>query len=388
MSQLAQLPYHGLIPFHLCTEKLSDIKKNVEKLQRQGDLITLVDVGNYNEIAKRYRTMTTLKKELKAHDLQLDETPLREFATRTLDSLYAAAESEINRDPAQPGYLEWTSLRKLTAIWPTLRTAFPDSVDKGKNSIKNLATSKVNHIVDRVKQEVIVRGREMMTKDAEEFIANMLIKGQAIATEMDCPDHFKKGIQDALEKGIDDQGRYIIGTSLEIMTHRGGDAAIYAQAIIDTFPAFKNFNRKLFNAKAMGVGFDRALTLLRCEPASAHVNVLDCCYRSYDAVYSAEVNEIVKSLQEYQIERTKGRIMELATELQPLMQQPEISLMQQPEKFGQLLGFVCAAWTYLSCNTGGMYNGGEKSSVLQPHATQVTASIFILIRSPLTHFRD
>jgi hypothetical protein len=99
------------------------------------------------------------------------------------------------------------------------------------------------------------------------------------------------------------------------------------------------------------------------------------------------VNEIVKSLQEYQIERTKGRITELATELQPLMQQPEISLMQQPEKFGQLLGFVCAAWTYLSCNTGGMYNGGEKSSVLQPHATQVTASIFILIRSPLTHFR-
>ena len=370
------------------TDKLLDIKTNIDKLQRQGDLITLVEARSYNEIAKRYRTITLLKKELTAHDLQLDETPLREFATRTLDSLYASAESEINKDPSQPGYLELTSLQSLTAIWPTLRTAFPDSVDKGKNSIKNLATSKVNQIVDRVQQEVIVMGRDMMTKNAEEFIASMLIKGQAIATEMDCPDHFKKGIQEALEKGIDDQGRYIIGTSLEIMTHRGGDAAIYAQAIIDTFPAFKNFNRKLFNAKAMGVGFDRALTLLRCKPASTHINVLDRCYRSYDAIYSAELNEIVKSLQEYQIERTKGRVTELATELQPLMEQSEISLMHQPEKFGQLLGFVCAAWTYLSCKTGGMYNGEEKSSVLQPHATQVTASISILILSPLNHFRN
>jgi hypothetical protein len=355
----------------MCTEKLSDIKKNVEKLQRQGDLITLVAAGSYNEIAKRYRTMTLLKKELAAHDLQLDETPLREFATRTLDILYADAVSEINRDPAQSGYLELTSLRKLTAIWPTLRTAFPDNVGNGQTDIKNFATSKFIQIVDRVKQEVIVMGREMMTKGSEELIASMLVKGQAIATELHCLDSFQKGIQEALENGLNDQGRYIIGTSLESMTHCGGDAAEYAQAIIDTFSAFKNFNIQLFNKKASVVSFDliEEKSLLRCEPVPAQHDVLVCSYRSYEATYSREVNKIVKSLKTYQIQHTKEIITKLATQLQPFANSP----MQQPESFGQLLGLVCAAWTYLSCK--GMHNGEEKTSVKQPHATQVICLI-------------
>jgi hypothetical protein len=366
----------------MCAEKLADIKKNVEKLQRQGDLITLVAAGNYNEIAKRYRTMTTLKKELKEHNIQLDETLVRDFATSTLQSLYAAAESEINRDPAQTGYLELKSLRKLTAIWPTLRTAFPGTVDKGQTDIKNLATTKFIQIVDRVKQEVIAMGREMMTRGSEELIASMLVKGQAIATELHCLDNFQKGIQEALEKNLNDQGRYIIGTSLESMTHRGGDAAEYAQAIIDTFSAFKNFNIQLFNKKASVVSFDliEKKSLLRCEPAPAGHDVLVRSYRSYEATYSREVNEIVKSLKTYQIQQTKEIISKLATQLQPFAN----SLMQQPDRFGQLLGLVCAAWTYLSCK--GMTNGEEKTSVKQPHATQVTASFFILILSPLTHF--
>jgi hypothetical protein len=353
----------------MCTEKLTDIKTNVDKLHDQGDLITLVAAGNYNEIAKRYRTMTTLKKELKEHDLQLDEMPLNKFATSTLKSLYADAESEINRDPAQPGYLESKSLRKLTAIWPTLLTAFPGTVGISQTDIKNLATTKFIQIVDRVKQEVIAMGREMMTRGSEELIARMLVKGQAIATELHCLDNFQKGIQEALETSLNDQGRYIIGTSLESMTHRGGDAAEYAQTIIDTFWAFKNFNIQLFNKKASVVSFDliEKKSLLRCEPAPARHDVLVCSYRSYEATYSREVNKIVNSLKTYQIQQTKDIISKLATQLKPCAN----SLMQQPDSFGQLLGLVCAAWTYLSCK--GMTNGEEKTSVKQPHATQVTA---------------
>jgi hypothetical protein len=269
---------------------------------------------------------------------------------------------------------------------PTLRTAFPENIDDMEARLKNMAASHLRATVERVKQDVVALGKEMITKEAQERIARMLVKGHAIATELRCMSAFQKGIQKVLEKGLNDEGRYIIGISLESMAaghgrlgdEKGGDEATeIARAIIDSFPAFKNFNVKLFNAKASGVTFEHALSRLQCVPVSPDPKksgTLQQAFAHYSATYSAEVNKIVKSLQTYPVEQTKERIVALATQLRP----HATALSKHAEQFGELLGLVCAAWTYLSCSEGGKYSGAEKSSVLQPHATQILGILRLL----------
>jgi hypothetical protein len=79
---------------YLYRDKLADIKTKVDKLQSEGELLTLAEARNFNEIAKRYRTLKNLREKLAAHVL-LDEAPLRTFTIRHLDRLYDTAEQEI-----------------------------------------------------------------------------------------------------------------------------------------------------------------------------------------------------------------------------------------------------------------------------------------------------
>ena len=369
---------------HIYRGKLGDIKAKVNKMQSEGDLMTLVQARNFNEIVKRYRTLKLLREKLVAH-LALDETALRDFTVKHLDGLVRQAEDEVHADVGDGDYLRCKALRSLTAIWPTLRTAFPGTVKECEERIKGLAGHEVAQTVVRVKQDVVAMGKDMMTKEAQERIARMLVKGYSIAIELQLLPAFQKEIQKVLDKGLNDEGRYIIGMSLEGMAagvqagadggmagaKTGDEAAEIARAIIDSFPAFKNFNIKLFNAKAAGVTFDRALSVLRCFPArrktSAAADPLRLAFKRYDATYSAEVNAIVRSLTHYPMQEKKQRIADLSAELRPFA----ANLSQQPELLGELLGLVCASWTYLSCSEGGRYSGAEKSSVLQPHHTQI-----------------
>jgi hypothetical protein len=41
----------------VCTDKVRDIRTKVEKLQSEGELLTLIEARNFNEIVKRYRTL-------------------------------------------------------------------------------------------------------------------------------------------------------------------------------------------------------------------------------------------------------------------------------------------------------------------------------------------
>ena len=369
---------------HIYRGKLGDIKAKVNKMQSEGDLMTLVQARNFNEIVKRYRTLKLLREKLVAH-LALDETALRDFTVKHLDGLVRQAENEIHADVGDGDYLSCKALRSVTAIWPTLRTAFPGTVKECEERIKRLAGHEVAQTVVRVKQDVVAMGKDMMTKEAQERIARMLIKGYSIAIELQLLPAFQKEIQKVLDRGLNDEGRYIIGMSLEGMAagvqagadggmagaKTGDEAAEIARAIIDSFPAFKNFNIKLFNTKAAGVTFERALSVLRCYPArrktSAAADPLRLAFKRYDATYSAEVNAIVRSLTHYPMQEKKERIADLSAQLRPFA----ANLSQQPELLGELLGLVCASWTYLSCSEGGRYSGAEKSSVLQPHHTQI-----------------
>jgi hypothetical protein len=335
-----------------------------------------------------------MKVQLKEH-VSLDVKNLREFTINMRDILIKDAASEIHADPKHASDLEFTSLRALQAIRPTLRTAFPGDFNDG---IEDLAFKEINQTVERVKQEVNAMGKKMMTRDVQLHIARRLVKGHVIATELQRLPAFLEEIKKVLDKGLNDEGCYIIGMSLERMAegsngesgaggggcYRGDQAAKIARAIIDSFLAFKNFNVKIFNAKAGGVSFEQALALLRCEPErkkiSAANDTLQLAFGKYYTTYSAEVNKLVKSLETYKsqhIHCTKERIAVLAAQLRPYATR----LAQDPQKFGELLGLVCASWTFLSCSEGGRYSGEEKSSVLQPHATQVPSLAFVTARA-------
>jgi hypothetical protein len=145
-------------------------------------------------------------------------------------------------------------LRKISAIFPTLKNAFPAEVHTMKKEFENLSMETIKKTEERLKS---LKGlaEEDLTQEVKKIV-EMLVKGYAIATELTIEPVFQRGIQKVLEEDVKDGICYEIGLSLAAMVQSqsgsfGGKEV--ARAIIDKFPAFKSFNIQLFNKKANAV---------------------------------------------------------------------------------------------------------------------------------------
>jgi len=115
---------------------------------------------------------------------------------------------------------------------------------------------------------------------------------------------------------------------------------------------------------------------MRCEPVQVpkdkFENLLKVVHDKYKETYDAEVREIIRkaspSSDEERIKSNnaqedsyKKHILDDATELRDhtFTSQGGLQLSKQPEKFGKLLGLVCAAWTYLDCKDWTAIEGEE-----------------------------
>jgi hypothetical protein len=232
------------------------IKMKIDKYQSKVELEKLFKMQNFNEIAKRNRTVKKLKQTLASHLPELDEKIVHANSQPLIKFLFDEAHQEIKREPSDPQYLDCTCLRKLTACLPIIRESFGGEADSLDKNLREGVTATLEQNVLRVKQEVESIGRAMMTASSQRFIANMLVKGYSIATELSMQSGFQDRINVVLASGLDDEGLYVIGDSLSTMS-KGGDvtkaAAEIAQTIIDHFPQFQDFNTKLFNIKAQSV---------------------------------------------------------------------------------------------------------------------------------------
>ena len=101
----------------------------------------------------------------------MDESPLHDFTLKHVVKLCKETEQEINRgDPAEACYLHCSALRKLTAVWTTLRTAFGDDITRMECNIKCMGNASVFNTVKRVKDAVKAMGRAGMNMEAEGHI--------------------------------------------------------------------------------------------------------------------------------------------------------------------------------------------------------------------------
>jgi len=66
--------------------------------------------------------------------------------------------------------LHCSALRKLTAVWTTLRTAFGDDITRMECNIKCMGNAAVFNTVKRVKDAVKAMGRAGMNMEAEGHI--------------------------------------------------------------------------------------------------------------------------------------------------------------------------------------------------------------------------
>jgi len=232
-------------------EVLLEIKNKIDQLQDEGILSTYVRAGQFHTIVTNYHTLGQLRDKLASH-IKFDATPMRDRAFKALGDLKEAATKEIHKDP-DPNNLECSSLRKLSAIFPTLKNAFPAEVDTMKEEFEKLSMETIKKTEERLKSLNRVDDEDL-TPEVKQ-IGEMLIKGYAIATEMTLEPVFQRGIQKVLEEDVKDEICYKIGTFLAAMVRQGGSEGgkEMARAVIDKFPAFKSFNIQLFNKKANAV---------------------------------------------------------------------------------------------------------------------------------------
>jgi len=169
-------------------------------------------------------------------------------------------EAKATKEIKDEDDLVCTLLGEFLDIWPEWQKVYPQAdVEDFQKNIKETSKKLLENIVDQVKEKLETPDTKMVQTD-HAFIAQKLVKGYAIASiiqavksDQDWMPSYKKRIQSTLatkpggaRKAADDRACYIIGESLTPMALESP----YAQAILHSFPAFKNFSISLFNKKA------------------------------------------------------------------------------------------------------------------------------------------
>jgi hypothetical protein len=110
------------------------------------------------------------------------------------------------------------------------------------------------------------------------------------------------------------------------------------------------------------------------KPQNHKIEVMQRVFKQYNSTYDVESRKLAESVTQYPIDEIKERIKKSASDLcqQAVISPPitfddikrdggaacsdkghvtkcKVQLSKCPEVFGELLGLVCASWTFLGC---------------------------------------
>jgi len=208
-------------------------------------------------IEQCYSTLKGLNETLKDH-ITLDnehQTLLKYVQTQMIK-----LEAEVTEEIEDEKNLDLTLLGELFDIWPLWKRFCPqeDVVDI-QNSIEKKCQTMLDRIIEDVRRKVQIPDT-LMPQEDRRVIAQKLVKGYAISIIIqtkkseDWLPKYKAKMQRALTQT--DAACFIIGESLALIATESlplpliSKKSPYAQAILDSFPVFKNFSVALFNLKA------------------------------------------------------------------------------------------------------------------------------------------
>ncbi len=117
----------------------------------------------------------------------------------------------------------------------------------------------------------------------------------------------------------------------------------------------------------MLLSFEDALQNLKSDPKPHNNAALQSVFDKYKSTYEMESRKLAESVQQYPIDEIKERIKKSASDLRQQavtinkrdggaarsdkghVTKCKVQLSKCPEVFGELLGLVCASWTFLDC---------------------------------------
>jgi hypothetical protein len=115
------------------------------------------------------------------------------------------------------------------------------------------------------------------------------------------------------------------------------------------------------------LSFEDALQNLKSDPKPHNNAALQSVFDKYKSTYEMESRKLAESVQQYPIDEIKERIKKSASDLRQQavtinkrdggaarsdkghVTKCKVQLSKCPEVFGELLGLVCASWTFLDC---------------------------------------
>ena len=113
--------------------------------------------------------------------------------------------------------------------------------------------------------------------------------------------------------------------------------------------------------------FEDALKALKSKPQNHKIEVMQRVFKQYNSTYDVESRKLAESVTQYPIDEIKERIKKSASDLRQQavtinkrdggaacsdkghVTKCKVQLSKCPEVFGELLGLVCASWTFLGC---------------------------------------
>jgi hypothetical protein len=115
------------------------------------------------------------------------------------------------------------------------------------------------------------------------------------------------------------------------------------------------------------LSFEDALQDLKSDPKPHNNAALQSVFDKYKSTYEMESRKLAESVTQYPIDEIKERIKKSASDLRQQavtinkrdwgaarsdkghVTKCKVQLSKCPEVFGELLGLVCASWTFLDC---------------------------------------
>jgi len=352
------------------SEQIALVKGKLEWMQRIDYVQTCFDKKEDNNLSATYEILIGLEEKLRDHFV-LNVQPIVQAVVTQFDTLEKNATLEVKRKLSDPLYSELESTHRFADVARHFSTLFP--LLKQKKAALVLAAR------DNMNQQIY--GLDLSLEDDATILSKIIVKNWGISRELGFSIDFESDIRTKLFTKLGPGQMRVLGQALQAMQSIKCDLAdelsTSAGQVIAKFPEFTAFARELYNSKAGSVTFQSALDHqdFKTDGEVLDKEALEEAFSQFNQTYEKYFNAMCSSFHTYPEKNLLGDIQNLSCSLQGC--RTSLKKEGKSPKVGELLGLVCAQWSFLTVQKEGCTDV-KRTSVKQPHGTQILGILCLL----------
>ncbi len=352
-------------------QQVALIQEKLASMQNEEAVDRLFAESRDTELTTLYQTLKSLQDRFKGH-FNVDVRPISKAVDKQFSNLESRVQEELARHPMHPQFLEL----KYTARFGAAATHFSSMVPRLKDTKSKLTGLAEENVMRQMTSAAITS----WATQGDESLSHIVVKNWGVSQELGFSPDFRQYIRNNIFTQLKPHQLRVLGDHLKDMqldtSERASESSKLAGEVISNFPEFTLFARELFNSKAGLVTFDMALKhpSFKTKGETLDQNALSKVYSVFDSTYETYINKICQSIKEYPEKEVQGEIRRLSQSLQA----SRSSLKTEGDKFGKLLGLVCAQWSYLTAENEGVSTDLKRTNVKQAHGTQILGILSLL----------